>query len=169
MTELTKLKINLSCLIRLTKTELYDSIEDLNKNIEMINYYESKNTTEYEAYIHQLKFLNSVYINSTIELNNKLKHYYKDLKEFDITFESNDVLDEINRLQSNLEKSISNLEKNRLEVKEYNGLIKDKTIVITSSETNYLTSEVLRNYDNLKQAKLKYYNNHINILIKKYN
>ena len=43
MNELVKLKMNIMSLIRLSKTELEDSIEDLKSNQERIKYYESQN------------------------------------------------------------------------------------------------------------------------------
>ncbi len=158
MNKLIKLKINLSCLIRLTKIELYDSIDDLRRNIEMIKYYEQKNLVKYQGYINQLKLLNNIYVDSIINFNNELKNYYKELNDLNIFID-----DKIDELQNNLEISISNLECNRLKIKKYDELIKDKSIVVTSSETNYLIKEVLNSYEILKQERNSY------LLLKKYN
>ncbi len=168
MDELKKLKVNLSCLIRLTKTELYDSIEDLKRNIEMIDDYYQKDPVKYEKYINQLKAINEIYIDSTISINNKLKEYYKELKDIGILVKNNNS-NKIDKLQNNLELAITNLEHNNLKVKKYNSAIYNENINIISSETEYLINEVLRNYENLEQAKLEFYKEkNINILTKKY-
>jgi len=176
MDELTKLKSNLSCLIRLTKIELYDSLEDLKRNIENIKFYERKDSVKYVGYINQLKILNNVYIDSIINANNKLKDYCSDLEEVNkikptsTSFKyGEDILNRINELHNTLEQSISNLEINKLSIKKYNDAINNKKIKITSSETEYLTHEVLRNYENLKQTKFEYYTKHQSVLTKKYN
>lgn len=158
MDELKKLKLNLSCLIRLSKTELYDSLEDLKRNIELIDFYTKQDSIKYELYIDQLKKLNNIYTDSIIQFNNKLKSYYNDLKEVGIFIETNN-------LQNNLEQSINNLENNKNKLKSYKELIKNKSIIIISSETDYFTNETLRNYEILEQSKLEKYKQ----LTKKYN
>ena len=158
MDELKKLKINLSCLIRLARTELYDSLEDIKRNNNFIDLYTKQDSVKYEKYINQLKSLNDIYTDTVIKINNKLKSYFKDLKDYNLPIE-------IDSFQNILEQSINDLEINKNKLKHYKNLIKDKSIIIISSETDYLTNEVLRNYEILEQSKLEKYKQ----LTKKYN
>ncbi len=158
MDELKKLKINLSCLIRLARTELYDSLEDIKRNNNLIDLYTKQDSVKYEKYINQLKSLNDIYTDTVIKINNKLKSYFKDLKDYNLPIE-------IDSFQNILEQSINDLEINKNKLKHYKNLIKDKSIIIISSETDYLTNEVLRNYEILEQSKLEKYKQ----LTKKYN
>ncbi len=173
MDALGKLRINLQCLIRLTKTELYDSLNDIKRNIELIKHYTEIDSVKYEALIKELEYIKNIHIDSVIAINNKLKSYYKDLNELKnntVIEETNKDLENINKLHSLLEESISKLEMNKLNVIRLNKIIKLKGITVISSETEYLVSEVLRNYETLNEARLKYYNNkHSNVLTKKYN
>lgn len=158
MDELKKLKINLSCLIRLARTELYDSLEDIKRNNNLIDLYTKQDSVKYEKYINQLKSLNDIYTDTVIKINNKLKSYFKDLKDYNLPIE-------IDSFQNILEQSINDLEINKNKLKHYKNLIKDKSIIIISSETDYLTNEVLLNYEILEQSKLEKYKQ----LTKKYN
>ena len=144
MDELKKLKINLSCLIRLARTELYDSLEDIKRNNNLIDLYTKQDSVKYEKYINQLKSLNDIYTDTVIKINNKLKSYFKDLKDYNLPIE-------IDSFQNILEQSIDDLEINKNKLKHYKNLIKDKSIIIISSETDYLTNEVLLNYEILEQ------------------
>ena len=150
MDELKKLKLNLSCLIRLTRTELYDSLEDIKRNIDLISFYIKQDPIKYNSYVKQLKELNNIYTDSLIKFNNRLKSYYNDLKDIGLSIE-------IDPSQNNLEQSINNLENNKNKLKSSKELIKNKSIVIVSSETDFIVNKVLENYEIIEQSKFENY------------
>ena len=179
MNDLSRLKLNLLSLIRLTRTELDDSLDDLNSNIKKINYYKEKDVIKYESYINQLYIINGIYFKSIIYLNNKLKSCYKDLellKNIKIPSENfngvknSHYLEKINKHQINLERSITQLDESLKIEEKCKKLIDDNRIIVTFSQTKYYEKEVLSNYEKLKQAKIEYYHiKYPEVLVKKYN
>ena len=166
MDSLVALKINLLTLIRLAKTELWDSLEDLKANQENILRCKEKRTNNSEAMIKSMKNLSSIFIEIIINNNNKLLEYYEELKKFkdiktpgESSYEYNPHLEEINELQHKLENSISLLAETIKKEKEYNTRFNNSNIKVILSQTEFYSQKILFDYEELNKAKLKYYNN----------